>query len=221
MACDADAGIRCVVLTGAGRIFCSGGDVKGFAQAGSAAPALLKELTAYLHMAIARLMRMDKPLITAINGAAAGAGFSLAILGDVALAARSCQLSLAYRSIGLSPDAGSTWFLPRLVGLRRAQELALTGKRVGAEEAAAMGLVTRVCDDDALLEEARRLARELAASAVRAFGRTRELLMTSFEHSLETQLEREAQTIARASGEPEGREGVAAFLERRRAVFDT
>jgi 2-(1,2-epoxy-1,2-dihydrophenyl)acetyl-CoA isomerase len=219
LACDADDGIRCVILTGSGRMFCAGGDVKGFAGAGDAAPALLKELTAFLHMAIARFMRMDKPLITAINGPAAGAGFSLGILGDIALAGRSSHLSLAYRAIGFSPDAGATWLLPRLIGLRRAQEMALTDKRVSADEAANLGLVTRVCDDDVLLEEARSLAKDLAKSAVRAFGRTRELLMTSFEHGFESHLEKEAQSIARASADSEGREGVAAFLARRPAIF--
>ena len=104
IACDEDDGIRCVVLTGAGRMFCAGGDVGAFAASGDQVAALLKELTAYLHMAISRFMRMGKPMVTAINGAAAGAGFSLALLGDIALASRSANFALAYGGLGLSPD---------------------------------------------------------------------------------------------------------------------
>src|SRR3546814_2618514 len=117
---------------------------------------------------------MGKPLVTAVNGAAAGAGFSLAILGDIALAARSAQFALAYGGIGLSPDGGSTWLLPRLVGLRRAQELALTNKRLTAEEAAELGLVTRIVEDAALASEAAALGEQLARSATGAVGRTRD-----------------------------------------------
>ena len=145
--CDEDESIRCVVLTGAGRMFCAGGDVTDFATAGEGTGALFKNLTAYLHMAVSRLARMRKPLLTAINGPAAGAGLSLAILGDLALAARSAHFTVAYPAIGLSPDGASTWLLPRLVGLRRAQELMLLNKRVGADEAAAMGLITRCVEE--------------------------------------------------------------------------
>lgn len=219
IACDEDDAIRCVVLTGAGRMFCAGGDVGGFAAAGDNAPSLLKELTAYLHMAVSRFARMGKPLVTAVNGAAAGAGFSLAILGDIALAARSAQFALAYGGIGLSPDGGSTWLLPRLVGLRRAQELALTNKRLTAEEAAELGLVTRIVDDAALASEAAALGEQLARSATGAVGRTRNLLLSSFQTSLEEQMELESRAIADASRGPEGREGVAAFLAKRKPDF--
>lgn len=210
--CDEDDSIRCVVLTGAGRMFCPGGDVFDFAQAGSKMPMLIKELTAYLHMAIARFARMNKPLVTAVNGAAAGAGLGLAVLGDIALAARSAHFSLAYRTIGLSPDGGATWLLPRLMGLRRAQEFAFTDKRVSADEAATLGLVTRVVADDELVEQTNVLARALAASATRATGRTRELLLSSFNSSLETQMELEARAIAEGGRDTEGQERVAALL---------
>jgi 2-(1,2-epoxy-1,2-dihydrophenyl)acetyl-CoA isomerase len=217
--CDEDDTIRCVLLTGAGRLFCAGGDIGGFSAAGEQIPSLLKELTAYLHMAISRFMRMGKPLVTAVNGAAAGAGFSLALLGDITLAARSAKFTLAYGGIGLSPDGGSTWLLPRLVGMRRAQELALTNKRVSAEEAAALGLVTRTVDDDALAGEAASVAAQLAGSATRALGRTRNLLLSSFSASLEEQMELEARAIAASGRDSEGREGVAAYIAKRKPDF--
>jgi 2-(1,2-epoxy-1,2-dihydrophenyl)acetyl-CoA isomerase len=219
IACDEDAAIRCVVITGAGRMFCAGGDVAGFASAGDELPVMLKQLTSYLHMAVSRFARMNKPLVTAINGAAAGAGFSLAVLGDIALVARSAKLALAYGGIGLSPDGGATWLLPRLIGLRRAQELALTGQRLTGEEAAAMGLVTRAVDDAALMGEAETMAAKLARGATRALGRTRALLLSSFGNSLEEQLELESRAIAAGGRDAEGREGVAAFLAKRPPDF--
>jgi 2-(1,2-epoxy-1,2-dihydrophenyl)acetyl-CoA isomerase len=219
IACDVNATIRCVVLTGAGRFFCAGGDVTAFASAGDSAGALVKEITGYLHSAIARFARMGKPLVTVINGPAAGAGFSLGILGDLVLAARSANFTLAYTAIGLTPDGGSTWLLPRLVGLRRAQELVLTNRRVSAEEAAALGLITRVVDDAALVAEARALADSLASSATVAIGQARRLLLSSFESSIETQMELESRAIADAAGTKHGREGIDAFANKRKPDF--
>jgi 2-(1,2-epoxy-1,2-dihydrophenyl)acetyl-CoA isomerase len=217
--CDEDDTIRCVVLTGNGRMFCAGGDVAAFSAAGEALPSFLKEITAYVHAAIARLSRMNKPLITAVNGAAAGAGFSLAILGDIALAASSASFALAYGGIGLSPDGGATWLLPRLIGLRRAQEIVLLNKRIKAEEAAALGLVTRVVDAAALPQEAAALAQDLASSATSAIGATRQLLLDSFSTSLETQMEKESRAIAAQARTRDGREGIAAFIEKRAPKF--
>ena len=217
--CDEDETIRCVVLTGAGKLFCAGGDIGSFAEAADNIAGLLKQLTAYLHMAISRFARMGKPLVTVVNGHAAGAGLSLAILGDIVLAARSAQFTLAYCGIGLSPDGGSTWLLPRLIGLRQTQELALTNKRIPAEEAARLGLITRVVDDEALAADAQFTVKALASSATQALGATRHLLLSSFETSLETQMELEARAIAAASRTAEGREGQAAFLAKRSPTF--
>ncbi|HLS82855.1 MAG TPA: enoyl-CoA hydratase-related protein [Steroidobacter sp.] len=220
IACDEDDSIRCVVLAASGRLFCAGGDISSFAAAGDALPALLKEITAYVHAAISRLAHMNKPLVTAINGPAAGAGFSLALLGDIAIAARSAHLSLAYSAIGLSPDGGATWLLPRLIGLRRAQEMALLNRRVTADEAATLGLITRAVDDAALVEEVREVSQRLAASATPALGKVRNLLAGSFSASLEAQMEAEAQGIAQLSRTDYGREGVAAFLAKRKPNFN-
>lgn len=219
LACASDDDIRAVVLTGQGKSFCVGGDVKAFAAAGPGASILVQGLTASLHMAVARLARMDKPLVTAINGAAAGAGFGLAILGDVALGARSAKFAMAYGAIGLTPDGGATWLLPRLVGYRQAQRLALTGARIDAVEAERIGLITQAIDDEALQDEAFTLAEMLARGPRRAFARTRALLHQALSNGLETQLELEAQGIAEAVGLPEGREGIAAFVARRPPDF--
>lgn len=217
--CDEDDAIRCVVLTGNGRMFCAGGDVGAFAAAGDSLPAMLKEITAYLHTAITRLSHMGKPLVTAVNGPAAGAGYSLAVLGDIALAARSAHFTLAYTALGLTPDGGSTWLLPRLVGLRRAQELALLNKRLSADEAATLGLITRAVDDAAFVAETDQVVKQLAASATPALGKVRNLLLSSFGSTLEAQMEAEARSIADASKTRYGREGVAAFVARRKPDF--
>ena len=217
--CDADAGIRCVLLTGAGRLFCAGGDVSFFAGAGEKLPMLLQEITAYIHSAVSRFSRMGKPMVTAINGPAAGAGLSLALLGDIAIAAEAAHFTMAYTAIGLSPDGGATWLLPRLVGLRRAQEMTLVNQRVGATEAAAIGLITRAVADHELPQAANAAAEQLANSATRALGRSRNLLLSSFGNALEEQLELESRGIATGGRDPEGREGIAAFLAKRKPDF--
>jgi 2-(1,2-epoxy-1,2-dihydrophenyl)acetyl-CoA isomerase len=193
LACAADANVRCVLLTGSGRMFCVGGDVKAFAAAGGDTPALVTELTTFLHAAIVGLLRMDKPLVTAINGAAAGAGFGLAIMGDVALASSASSFSTAYGLIGLT----------RLVGLRHAQEIALANRRLDATEAVSIGLVTRAVDAAALFDAAMAAAAGLAASSVTALASTRELLFSSYGATLEEQLGAEARMIARSAGSEE------------------
>lgn len=216
---DEDESIRVVTLTGTGKLFCGGGDVGAFADAGERFSTLLKELTGYVHSAIARFARMNKPMVTIINGPAAGAGFNLSLMGDIAIAAQSAHFTTAYTGIGLTPDGGATWLLPRLVGMRRAQEIILLNKRVSATEAAEIGLITKVVPDEALAEEAEAIAANLANGATRALGRTRNLLNAGFETSLETQLELEARNIAASGRDAEGREGVAAFLAKRKPGF--
>lgn len=217
--CDQDASIRCVVLTGTGKLFCGGGDLGGFAAAGEGISGYLSLLAGTLHMAISRLLRMRKPLLVKVNGPAAGAGLSLAIGGDVVIAARCAHFSAAYGAVGLTPDGGMSWLLPRLVGLRKAQEIILTGRRVGAEEAERIGLVTRVVEDAELDEAVEAQAQALAAAATGAIGAARGLLSESYGAGLEAQLEREARSIAAAGGSADCKEGVAAFLERRKPIF--
>lgn len=217
--CQTDPKIRCVALTGTGRFFCAGGDVGLFASAGDNVPALLSELAGTLHLALARFARMAKPLLVMVNGPAAGAGFSLAISGDVVLSARSAYFTAAYSAIGLTPDGGMSWLLPRLVGLRKAQEIILTNRRIKADEAEAIGLVTRLVDDERLTEEGSETAEQLANAAVQAVGAARALLQDSFSTGFETHLESEARAISAAGANPECREGLAAYFAKRAPDF--
>ncbi|HEY0940340.1 MAG TPA: enoyl-CoA hydratase/isomerase family protein [Steroidobacter sp.] len=219
VAVEADPAVRCVVVRGNGRMFCAGGDVKGLHAAGDALPEFLNEILVSLHPAIVRLARMNKPVVTAIHGPAAGAGVGLAAVGDVALAEPDAHFTMAYSRIGLTPDGGATWLLPRLIGLRRAQELALTNRRVSAEEAAAIGLITRVVAKGTLAQEVDALAASLARSAVGALGTTKRLLLASDEATLEEQLDAESACITEQGGTDESRTGIAAFVERRDPDF--
>ncbi|MDP1026869.1 enoyl-CoA hydratase-related protein [Sphingomonas sp. KR1UV-12] len=218
-AVSSDPSVRCVTLTGSGRLFCAGGDVGAMAAAGGNAAAFLYALASSLHGAIVTLATMEKPLLVAVNGPAAGAGLSLALLGDVVLAGRSAHFTAAYTGIGLTPDGGMSWLLPRIVGLRRAQSMILTNERVSAEEAARLGLVTRVVDDHELADEALKVANALVAAPTAAIGAARGLLLQGATSSLAEHLDREADTIAAAGTHPESREGLSAFLARRRPDF--
>lgn len=217
--CEQDATIRCVVLTGAGRMFCAGGDVRAFAAQGERAGEFLGELAAVVHAAVRSFARMPKPLLALVNGPAAGAGLSLALSADIVLASRSATFSTAYGALGLTADGGMTWLLPRLVGLRRAQDLLLTSRRVLSDEALAIGLVTRLVDDALLDSEGDIVAEALARGATRAMGAARALLAVSSSSDLDTQLDREARAIAEAGASAECREGLAAFLAKRKPDF--
>ena len=219
IACSEDASVRAVLLTGNGRNFCVGGDLKAFSAVGDRLAAHLREVTTYLHAAVARLAQLDAPGVVAARGSAAGAGMSLACGGDLVVVGPSTRFVLAYTRIGLSPDGGGSWYLPRLVGLRRSLDLALTNRPVTGEEAVAWGLATTfVEDDDAIADEATRLATELAAGPTSAFGAAKRLLRSSADTTLETQLEREAAALS-ANASVDGREGRNAFLEKRPPQF--
>lgn len=217
--CDEDPEIRAVLIAGAGKMFCAGGDLRSFAAQGDGLPAHLKSITVDLHGAVSRLSRMDAPVVCAVNGFAAGAGFSLAIAADLVIAAESARFTVAYSAVGLSPDGSCSFFLPRLVGLRRTQELMLTRRVLSASEALDWNLVTRVVPDDALQEESLKLATAFASGPTRAFGGVKRLLIQSSGDHLESQMELEARCIADAARSTDGREGIAAFLEKRAARF--
>jgi 2-(1,2-epoxy-1,2-dihydrophenyl)acetyl-CoA isomerase len=216
---DEDPAIRCVVVTGAGRAFCGGGDVKDFADNLPRIGVLIKELTTYVHGVVSRLVRSPKPVITAVNGVAAGGGFSLAIAGDLVLAAESARLTMKYKGIAATPDGSSTYWLPRLVGLRRAMELFYTDRVLSAKEAQEWGLVTRVVPDAELGEATRKLAEELARGPTLAFGRGKLLLHNSTTETLETQMELESQAIAASGHSEDFAEGVRAFAAKRPPTF--
>jgi 2-(1,2-epoxy-1,2-dihydrophenyl)acetyl-CoA isomerase len=216
---DDDPAVRCVVVTGAGKAFCAGGDVKDFADNLPRIGALVKELTTYLHGAVSRFCRSDKPVIMAVNGVAAGGGFSFALSGDLVLAAESARFTMAYSKIAATPDGSSSYFLPRLVGLRRAMELYFTNRVLSAREAFEWGLVTRVLPDAELRGAVDALARELAQGPSKAFGGAKRLFHQSTWESLETQMEQEAQAIAASGRTEDFAAGVAAFANKKTPVF--
>lgn len=162
---------------------------------------------------------MDAVLVTAVNGAAAGAGFSLAVAGDLVLAAESASFTMAYTKVGLSPDGSASYHLPRLVGLRRAQELMLTNRTLSAAQALDWGLVTDVVADTELGDRATALAEQLAGGSAPSHGAVKALLLASSKNGLEEQMELEGRTIARRADSADGREGVDAFLAKRRPEF--
>lgn len=218
--CDEDAGVRAVLIRAKGKIFCAGGDLGSFSSAGEGMPRLLKELTTYLHAAISRFARMRAPVVAAVHGSAAGAGFSLACASDLLVCAESARFTLAYTRVGLTPDGSSTYYLPRLIGTRRALELMLTNRVLSSQEALAWGLVNRVVADDQLAQESESLARQLATGPTLAFGGVKQLLLSSANESLETQMEHEARAIADAARSSDAREGIEAFFAKRRAKFN-
>ncbi len=217
--CDADDAIRAVVMTGSGKMFCAGGDLKDFAAQGDDMPAYITELATYLHAAVTRFQRMDAPLVIAVNGMAAGGGLSLVASGDIVIASDDAAFTCAYTNAGITPDGSSTYFLAKHVGLLRAKELVLTNRRLSAQEALDWGLVTRVVPSDQLLSEARALASQLAAGPTKAFGGAKRLLLSAYSGTLETQLEDESASITKQVKDHDGREGIEAFATRRKPEF--
>ncbi len=218
--CDEDPGVRAVLIRAQGKIFCAGGDLGSFSSAGEGMPRLLKELTTYLHAAISSFARMSAPVVAAVHGSAAGAGFSLACASDLLMCAESAKFTLAYTRVGLTPDGSSTYYLPRLIGTRRALELMLTNRVLSSQEAYAWGLVNRVVADDQLAQESEGLARQLATGPTLAFGAVKQLLLSSANESLETQMEHEARAIADAARSSDAQEGIEAFFAKRRPKFN-
>lgn len=217
--CRDNDSIRAVVLTGTGRFFCAGGDLREMSGDTAKCAARVKSLADNLHQSISIFSRMRAPLIVAVNGMAAGGGFSLSITGDLVIAAESAAFTMAYTRAGLSPDGSSSYFLPRLIGLRRAQQMTFTNNVLSAQQACDWGLVTEVVADDDLLATAENLALELSKGAIGSHGRVKKLLLDSYQNDLETQMDLEAETIAESVGSEDGQEGIAAFLQKRAPVF--
>ena len=216
---DRKAEARCLVLTGAGRAFCTGANLQGRNNQKPGRSNAGAALETGFHPFLRRLRNLHCPIVTAVNGAAAGAGMSFALMGDMILCARSAYFLQAFRRIGLVPDCGSTWLLPRLVGKARAVELSLMGERLPAEKALEWGLVNRVHDDAVRMEEALKLAHELANGPTVALALIRRLYWESPENSFEDQLNLEFQSQRIAGATADFKEGVTAFLEKRPAAF--
>jgi 2-(1,2-epoxy-1,2-dihydrophenyl)acetyl-CoA isomerase len=213
-----DRSIRAVILTGAGRAFCAGQDLKE--RLASDAPPLAVVVRERYNPIIAAMRGLDQPIVAAVNGVAAGAGASLAFAADIRIASEAASFALAFGRIGLVPDSGATWFLPRLIGPAKAAELALTGAPLSASEAERLGLVARVVPPDALAGEARAIAMHLAGLAPVALAQTKRALERSWSVDLETALEEEAWRQGIAGATRDHAEGLAAFVQRRPPRFE-
>jgi 2-(1,2-epoxy-1,2-dihydrophenyl)acetyl-CoA isomerase len=212
-----DVGV--VLLKAEGRNFSVGGDLRFMHDAGDDVADAVYGLASTMHAGILALAELDAPVISVVRGAAAGGGMSLAIAADLVLAAETAHFTVAYTAIGFSMDGGSSWTLPRIVGSRRAMELALLNERLTAARAQELGLVNRVVPDEQLDAEAHALAQRLAHGPIGAHGAIKRLLRFSSTTDLARQLEDEAHTIAGLSAAPDGREGVLAFLDKRAPHF--
>jgi 2-(1,2-epoxy-1,2-dihydrophenyl)acetyl-CoA isomerase len=210
--CD-DPEIRAVLITGNGATFCPGGDLKSFAAIDGGISSHLKLLTTHLHSATTKFVRGDAPVIAAVNGVAAGAGMSLACAADITLAAKSARFTTAYTRVGLSPDGAMSYFLPRMVGLKRATELILSCRVISAAEAREIGIVSEVLPDNQLMDQALAMATRLAERPTRALGAAKRLILQGFDESLETQMEYETTSIAGLSETPESIQMIKDFLK--------
>jgi 2-(1,2-epoxy-1,2-dihydrophenyl)acetyl-CoA isomerase len=221
MRCHAEPRVRAVMLRGQGRHFCAGGDVKTFASKGEQLPDYLREATSWLQISASALMRLSAPVITLVHGfAAGGGGFGLVCASDIVLAAESAKFMLGATRVGMAPDAGVSVTLQRLVGHRRAMQIALTNPTLTAADALEIGLITRVVADDELFADGEKLARELAAGPTLALAATKRLLWDGLGRSVEEALPDEARTVSELSGTADSREGLAAVTERRAAAFE-
>lgn len=222
--CEQDAAVRCVVLRGAGEHFMAGGDVKGMAgmldQPAAELRAAFMNRIHDLNSIMYALRRLPKPVIASVAGAAAGAGVSMALACDLVIAAEDAFFTLAYCHIGTSPDGSVSFQLPRAVGIKKAMEIALLGDRFGAPAAQAMGMINFVVPRADLETATRALAARLAAGPTHVYGNTKRLLYRSLESEFEAQLQLEAELFADCAQRADFREGVEAFVEKRKAVFN-
>jgi 2-(1,2-epoxy-1,2-dihydrophenyl)acetyl-CoA isomerase len=216
---SANPDVRAILITGEGRGFCAGLDLKWAAQQQASMIETARRVTTDLHGAVSELRRAPKPVVTAVNGPAAGAGVGLALAGDVVLASSDARFSLAYSKIGLAPDGGTTYFLPRLVGEKRALALFFSGDAVPAEEAKTIGLVTEVLPSEGFAEAARAFALRLAHGPTLAYALAKQLVLDSMREGPETQMEKERRAITQTFASEDYRSGVAAFFAKKAPTF--
>ena len=215
-----DIGVRAVVLRGAGRAFLTGGDVALFAERLAELPDVIVRWGREMHFGIQALRRMGKPVLASVHGAVAGAGFSIFCAADIAIAAEGTRFSLAYANIGASPDGGATYFLPRLVGYRKAMELTLLPDMFDTEAARRLDLLNWVVAGDKLEEETVRIARRLASGPTRAHAEAKRLMNESPLRSMETQMEEELFAFAGCTRTADLAEGLQAFVQKRKPQFE-
>ncbi|MBN1376185.1 MAG: enoyl-CoA hydratase/isomerase family protein [Dehalococcoidia bacterium] len=215
----ADENVRGVVISGEGKAFCAGGDLKWVTDFEKGPAAAFHILAAAYHQMVLEIRRMNKPVIAAVNGIAAGGGFSLALACDFRVMAESAILRQAYTSNGLCIDGGGTFSLPRLVGLARAMEIVAMDLPITSEKALAWGLVNRVVKEGTAAEEALKMAHELSSVSLHSFGLSKQLLTDSFNCTFESQIEKERQGICSCADHTDGQEGLKAFREKRKPVY--
>ena len=214
-----DGSVKGVILTGKGKAFCAGGDLKWISQQAGEAGATLHRLAPQFHIAVTEIRRMPKPVVAAVNGIAAGGGFSLALACDFRVMAESAVLRQGYTSNGLSIDGGGTFALPRLVGLARALEIAAFDEPISASKAWEWGLATKVVTASEVQKEALAMLQGWSMTSLHSFAWSKRLFLEAFHNTLETQLELERQGISDCAGHPDGQEGIRAFVEKRKPLF--
>ncbi len=216
--CAADAAIRAIVITGSGKAFCAGQDLKEVTDP-ELNPGFRKILEEHYNPIIQKIRTIEKPVIAAVNGVAAGAGANIALACDIVVATEHTSFIQAFSKIGLIPDSGGTFFLPRIVGIQKATALMMLGDKVTAEESLAMGLVYKIFPTAFFMDDVKILADTLAAMPTKALGLTKRLLNQSMTNSLEQQLALESDLQIEASSSNDYQEGVAAFIEKRTPEF--
>jgi 2-(1,2-epoxy-1,2-dihydrophenyl)acetyl-CoA isomerase len=215
-----DPGVKAVLITGHGKVFCAGGDLKWVAGFGRRYGEAFHELAARYHQAILEIRRMPKPVVAAINGLAAGGGFSMALACDFRIMEASAVLRQAYTGNGLSIDGGGTFTLPRIVGQARAMEIAGFDRPIDAATAHSWGLVTEVVEDGQASKRAMEMLEVMKRGSLSSFATSKKLINDSFDTSLETQLEKEREALSWCADHPNGKEGISAFLEKRKPSFN-
>lgn len=217
--CETDPGVRAVLVTARGKLFCGGGDLAEMDGAGDGRPAHLVKMATLLHQALIRFNQMDAPVVMGVNGTAGGGGFSVVLSGDYVVASERAKFVSAYTASGLTPDASSTYFLAKHVGLLRAKELMLTNRVLTAAEAMDWGIVNKVVADEDLPAAAREMAEMFAAGPTKAYGGVKRLLASAYTEGMEGQLDKEAMSIAGMMRTHDGVHGLQSFLAKQKPSF--
>lgn len=215
--CEKNISIRCVFITGAGKSFCAGQDLAEVAD--TEGPGIQKILSEHYHPIVTKIRRLNKPVIAAVNGVAAGAGANIALCCDIVIATGSASFIQAFSKIGLIPDSGGTYFLPRLTGMQKASALMMLGDKISAEEAERIGMIYKYFPDEIFFTEGEKIATTLAGMPTKGLAFTKQALNLSLEQTFEQQLQTEDDLQQKAATTYDFKEGVAAFLEKRKANF--